>query len=60
VTVCCVAFTDTPDEQRVQLTRIEHDDRARESRQPKQYDLDSDPRLRAPAARSDFAAARPM
>ncbi len=50
-TVCRVAFTNTPDEQRVQLTRIEHDDRASESRHAEQSGLDSDPRLRAPATR---------
>jgi len=51
VTVCRVAFTNTPDEQRVQLSRIERDDCATDRRQPKQSGIDSDPRLQAPAAR---------
>ena len=50
-TVCRVTFTNTPDEQRVQLTRIEHDDRATDRRQPEHSGPDSDPRLRAPATR---------
>jgi len=50
-TVCRVAFTNTPGTQRVQLTRIQQDDRAGERRHPQHPGLDSDPRLRAPATR---------
>jgi hypothetical protein len=46
-----VAFTNTPATQRVHLTRIQQDDHAGERRHPQLPGVDSDPRLRTPAAR---------
>jgi hypothetical protein len=50
-TVCQVAFTNTSNAQRVRLTRIVQDNQEGERQRPQQPGLDSDPRLRASAAR---------
>jgi hypothetical protein len=50
-TVCRVAFTNTSSAQRVRLTRIQQDNQVDEQQRPQQSGLDSDPRLRASAAR---------